>query len=325
MSDFFKEDKGKTTVEVLQTCVPVIMFNPDALIKMQLFIENCTDEIGWLGTAYKEKDCIFVDDMYLFEQEVHSTTTEITPEGLADFAEALLKQENGFEIWNNIKVWGHSHVNMGVSPSGQDNQQMEKFVEGGHDWFIRIIANKKGDIKVDLYEYKLGITYINLPWDVAISKDEEDVIKQINMLEKLLKELRKTEVDKHKEVIVAEINEKVKKKEYAYATIGNNYNQNYLHQYQGYQNPTEKTETKTTKNTVPIIKDETDVDLYFDRRTLLEIADVSFDADKIKTLIRAAGYRDNYFSKAEINRIRARAISVSDSDYMKYYYNNMRD
>ena len=67
------------------------------------------DEVGWLGTVYynSEHNYYFVSDVFLFDQEVHGTTTEITPEGLADFATELLQREDGMEIWNNMKLWGH--------------------------------------------------------------------------------------------------------------------------------------------------------------------------------------------------------------------------
>src|SRR5690606_11009605 len=108
--------------------------------KMFIYVDECNDEIGWLGTAKimegNEHNIVFIDDVFLFDQEVHATTTEITPEGLTEFANELIEMgDKGIEIWNNIKVWGHSHVNLGVSPSGQDDKQMKTFRDGGHDWF----------------------------------------------------------------------------------------------------------------------------------------------------------------------------------------------
>jgi hypothetical protein len=209
--------KGKPTIKVLETCLPKILIKSQALIKMQLFIENCADEIGWLGTAYKQEGYVIIDDMYLFDQEVHSTTTEITPEGLSNFAEELLLQEDGIEIWNNMKVWGHSHVNMSVSPSGQDDSQMDTFSESGHDWFIRIIANKKGELKLDLFDYEAGISYIDLAWKELASNESLEIMKQIEMLQQLLSLQSKKQVESLEPTIVLEIDAKVKKKFTAYS------------------------------------------------------------------------------------------------------------
>ena len=79
---FFNVSTTKTTVDVLQACVPEVIISKEALIKIKLFIQGCNEEIGWLGTAHQEKNTIYITDVMLFEQNVHSTTTEITADGL---------------------------------------------------------------------------------------------------------------------------------------------------------------------------------------------------------------------------------------------------
>ena len=92
----FIQSSTKPSVQVLDTFLPIIIISKDALSKMQLYCELCNTEIGWLGTAfYKDKSVIYIADVFLFKQDVHSTTTEITPEGLSEFAEELLQQEGG--------------------------------------------------------------------------------------------------------------------------------------------------------------------------------------------------------------------------------------
>ena len=233
--NIFKETKTTPTIKVLERAVPVIKINPDALTKMKLFIDNCIDEIGWLGTACKNKNTIYIEDVILFQQEVHSATTEITPEGLAEFAEEIMKQPNGMDVWNNIKVWGHSHVYMTTSPSGQDDKQMETFIEGGHDWFIRIIANKKSELRIDLYDYSIGVIYNDLPWQEYYTNEELILHERINKLYEALGEIQTTRTTKFTDEIKREIAIKVKKK---YTTI-----------WQG-QTPTSKTDLWTnTTNT----------------------------------------------------------------------------
>jgi hypothetical protein len=214
MKSFFKESSTKQSVKVLESCMPQILISSDAIIKMQLFIENCSEEVGWLGTAYLRDGVYYIEDVFLFEQEVHATTTEITPEGLSDFAMELLQQPDGVEIWNNMKVWGHSHVNMGVTPSGQDDAQMVTFKEGGHDWFIRLIANKKGDLKIDLYEYTNGLIYLDLPWEVVINENEDNIQAQIAILEEQLTLLRAEQSELNTIGISEEMKVKVRKKTY---------------------------------------------------------------------------------------------------------------
>ena len=309
----FKSTTTKPTVQVLDKCIPAIYINPDALVKMQLFVDGCDDEIGWLGTAYKNKDYILIDDVFLFDQDVHSTTTEITPEGLSNFAEELLKQSDGVEVWNNMKVWGHSHVRMSVSPSGQDNSQMETFSENGHDWFIRIIANKNGAMRVDLYEYTLGIIYNDLTWYEALSAEERKILRQIDELETQLDNLRKDRKKKFEEEIKKDIVKKVKKKSYAWSNQ-NQYGQTYIvkdGKIMNLNNTTNNTEDSgfKKKDEVKEIEEDdediliSDLDIYryLDNDTLLEIGECD-SFKEIEEVLMVYGYA-NVFSKSDKQRI----------------------
>jgi len=256
----FKQDTSKPSVKVLERFMPLVIISKEALIKMQLYVEGCSNEIGWLGTAIKNNDNIFfIDDVFLFEQDVHSTTTEITPEGLTAFAEELLQQPNGVEIWNNIKVWGHSHVNMSTFPSTQDDKQMETFSEGGHPWFLRIIANKKGDITIDLYDYEHGIIYSNLPWWEEVSDAEREIEKQITELKKQLANINLSIIETLKPSIADEIKQKVKFKT---QVIGFN---NYNNMWNDWYNQSDD----------GLIENEQDVLAIFSDDALMEIAQCS--------------------------------------------------
>lgn len=215
---YFKSTTVKPTVKILEVTTPKMLISSTALTKMKLYVDKCTNEVGWLGTAYKvdknKQTYYMIDDVFLFDQETHATTTEITPEGLSQFAEELLNQKDGMEIWNNMKVWGHSHVKMGTTPSGQDDHQMDTFAKNGHDWSIRIIANQHGSMRLDLYQYELGIIYSDIPWERAYSPEELEIAKQIEALQKQLSFLNE---DKEKTLdlyISEEIKVKVRPKNY---------------------------------------------------------------------------------------------------------------
>lgn len=214
MSELKERLNPQTKVEVLSSAMPYVLIDGDALRTMQLYIEECPDEIGWLCSATRSGRAITIHQTYLFEQEVHSTTTEITPDGLAKFGEELLAQPDGMDIWNSIKAWGHSHVNMGITPSAQDNTQMNTFKEGGHDWFVRIIGNKKGDMKIDIYDYEHGIIYTDVPWARIASEQEGELQAQLSALQKQMDELKKQLLSDAKEPIKEEIKEKVSKLTY---------------------------------------------------------------------------------------------------------------
>lgn len=211
----FKERiSAKTSVQVFQS--PEVLISSYALNKMDILVQENSNEVGWFCTAERSDNVILIKDTLLFDQEVASTTTEITPEGLAKYGEKLLTLSDGMEIWNSIKVWGHSHVKMSVSPSVQDNEQMEAFSEGGHDWFIRIIANKSGELKVDLYDYLIGVIYHDLRWGIIGTQKEEQIKNEINNLYKKLGIIQQENKQKIEEEIKREIKEKVNTKHYTY-------------------------------------------------------------------------------------------------------------
>ena len=90
-------------IKMMRGFEPIVEINNIALQKMNEYTNQSNEEIGWLGTARKLEDKHYIiDDVFLFRQEVHSTTTEITVEGLSEFCQELMMRENGMEIWNNM-------------------------------------------------------------------------------------------------------------------------------------------------------------------------------------------------------------------------------
>lgn len=160
--------------------MPNIVIEQTALEKMKAYVTYCDKEIGWLGTATQQGNTITIHDMFLFEQEVHETTCEINEQAVAKwYEEMLITHENGIEIVNTMRVWGHSHVNMSVSPSGQDDTQFSELIKGVNDFFIRIIANKKGEMRLDYHDVVDNITFYNIEWATEVSIDLKEIQKEI--------------------------------------------------------------------------------------------------------------------------------------------------
>jgi hypothetical protein len=144
---------------------PLIYVEPIALDKMALYVQGCNKEIGWLGHVERLDNVFLIRDVYLFKQEVHATTCEINPEGLADFVTEMYVNHGDIadDVLNNLRLWGHSHVNMSVSPSGQDDTQINTFKDA-NPWFIRVIANKAGEMEFSIYDFEQGIKFKNVKW-----------------------------------------------------------------------------------------------------------------------------------------------------------------
>ncbi|MEG1733050.1 MAG: hypothetical protein RR252_07860, partial [Longicatena sp.] len=302
----------KTTVEIFEK-EPMIYVDNDALGKMKTYIDECSDEIGWLGTVSKEDNNMYlIKDAYLFKQEVHAVTCEITTEGLTDFANEILVLDNGVDIWNDMKLWGHSHVNMSVSPSGQDNEQMKMFKNCGHDFFIRVIANKKGDMEFTLYDFDKSLIYKDVKWGIYYNDTEIwEIQNQISVLQAQLEKLKSPNIDVN--YIKQEMKQKVTKKAYAattntwkkgattYSTQKGWYDDIEYDRYGSKKNKVEKSEDETylktvAKNFVNACK-----------REQYEIMDAYFTLDEIEeyadsTYVRIVqDIEDTYFEKITIS------------------------
>lgn len=291
---FKQRPKADTKVGVVKEFAPRIGIQSDALAKMQIYVQQCSDEVGWLGTAYLDEKnrFILIKDVYLFDQDVHGTTTEITPEGLSNFAEELLSMgDKGVEIWNSLKVWGHSHVNMTVSPSGQDDRQMVTFQEGGHDWFIRLIANKKGDMKLDLYDYKSGITYIDLPWIELATDEEEELQAEIEQLYMQLDLIKATRVQQYEESIKTEMKQKVRK---IVPNWGMPLKKTYV--------PVVPAPVSQKKTSLNVFDMDSQVYEYFNAPDLLALSEVCDTHEELVKELEEHGYY-NFFSPTDIARI----------------------
>ena len=162
--------KANTKVKSIMA-PPYVLLEPLAIAKMNKIIDECADEVGWFGVATRpEPGIIHISDIYLPKQVVNGATCEIDPQGLAELATEILALPDGMDVYNNLNMWGHSHVNMGVSPSGQDEKQFMELVSTAahNDWFVRVIANKKGEMKIDLLDTTSGLLWEDLEWEMHV-------------------------------------------------------------------------------------------------------------------------------------------------------------
>lgn len=147
--------------------LPRVLLTRDAYEDMFCLVVECGKEVGWVGTVERVGRDYLIKEIFLLDQESHATTCEITADGLAEWASNVLSQRpDGMEVVNSIRFWGHSHVNMGTSPSGQDEQQMRIFSESCDDFFIRGILNKAGRMEFTLYIFSIGIEIRDVEWQL---------------------------------------------------------------------------------------------------------------------------------------------------------------
>lgn len=163
---------------------PVVWYDPKAWEKIRHLIAVCEKEVGWLGYVEMLGDDYYITEIFVPAQRVHGAETDISPSAMADLALELMDRDMDP---GKLFYWGHSHVNMGVGPSGQDESQIEEFLESC-PLFIRGIYNKKGASKVDIYDVPNNTIYQtveNEPISILTQAeiDELDAIIKKNVTE----------------------------------------------------------------------------------------------------------------------------------------------
>jgi hypothetical protein len=162
--------------ELKDEAKPVIFFTAKAYLKMTRLIQACKEEIGWHGIVTKiAPNEYLISDILVFPQVV--TGMSVNPDAKA-YAEWLYSHDD--ETFNKIRFHGHSHVNMGVTPSGTDTKYRGDIIDQltSDDFYIFMIINKRNDIELALYDFAANRMYekTDCTIEVLLSDDKNDTI-----------------------------------------------------------------------------------------------------------------------------------------------------
>lgn len=139
-----------------------VMISQEAWRDMQMIVALSDKEVGWLGevTQFENKDEIvyLLETIHVPIQQVHAATCELDAADQSRIAMELKAPEK-------LKLWGHSHVNMPTSPSGQDLSEFKERCNITNDFSIMLIINKKDAVTAYIYNKMYNITVE----DVAVS------------------------------------------------------------------------------------------------------------------------------------------------------------
>lgn len=149
---------------------PKIIFDQLAWIKITSVISRLTTEIGWHGVVERNGEEFRITDILFYPQRV----TEVT----------ITTDENEYTKWRdelpdeqftNLRFHGHSHVNMGVSPSGVDRrewndklEQLPSVRDDDRKYYIFAIFNKSLAIHLELYDASTMIKYSENDCDIIV-------------------------------------------------------------------------------------------------------------------------------------------------------------
>ena len=128
---------------------------------MRKLVDDTSTEIGWYGTVTKYpglNEVYVIEDIIVYPQKVTGATCVQDDDKMFEFEMSLTTEQV-----NHKRFHGHSHVNMGVTPSGVDEQFYQDILSQVNDYFIVTITNKRNEYTVRFYDMANNILYSDLP------------------------------------------------------------------------------------------------------------------------------------------------------------------
>jgi len=148
----------------------VVWLTQEAYRKILALVMDFPDEIGWHGTVSRSKDDEYIiNDIYVYPQEVTGSTVNTEQES---YTKWLYELDD--DTFNTLRMQGHSHCNMGVSPSGVDDKHRQSILAQleKNMFYIFQIWNKSLSVHTLIYDMSRNILYEDNDIDVKILGDE---------------------------------------------------------------------------------------------------------------------------------------------------------
>jgi len=166
-----------------------ISFSIPAYLKMTKLIDSFSSEIAWHCTVRRDEEhpeVFHVDDVFVSPQKVTGATVNSDQQ---EYEQWLCTLPD--EVFNNLRMQCHSHVNMACSPSSVDRQHwsgvLNALVDEGDVFYIFMIWNKKLQYTCQVYDMTNNTYYDgedvevfadNMGVDLsAFLKSAQDVVK----------------------------------------------------------------------------------------------------------------------------------------------------
>ncbi|MBU0691488.1 hypothetical protein KKC97_10390 [bacterium] len=134
-----------------------------AMQKLWLWADMAKGEFSCLGLVDDIRDAntgavtaLIVTDFILIKQQSSSDETELDP---AAVAELLMELETQGIDGNKLRCWCHSHGDLSVFFSGQDDRCIEGLANG--EWLLSLVVNKQRDSMIRLDQFHPCHLYVS--------------------------------------------------------------------------------------------------------------------------------------------------------------------
>lgn len=149
-----------------QSAEPQVFITSEAYIKMRTLVDKTSTELGWYGFVSKLPglDNVYViEDIIVYPQKVTGATCEQDEDRMFEFEMSLTTEQVRAR-----RFQAHSHVNMGVTPSGVDEAFYQDLLSQVRDYYIIMVTNKRGDNHIRFYDIENNIVYTELELKILL-------------------------------------------------------------------------------------------------------------------------------------------------------------
>ena len=158
---------------------PTIFIRANAYLKMQELVMQSDVEISWHGLVKRdiEKNAYLIYDILVFPQVNSATSTNTDQTEYAKWVQEIMMDEDESKF-DDMRMHGHSHVNMNVFSSGVDDEYQKNLITNikDGDYYIFLILNKKHDICALLYDYNQQILFETKDLNIRVITDTNESI-----------------------------------------------------------------------------------------------------------------------------------------------------
>lgn len=150
-----------------------LYFTPKAYVKMINLVQEFDKEIAWHGIAERfdseSEDAYLISDILVYPQNVTGASVTTDQEAYQTWL-----YERDDDSFNNIRMQGHSHVNMSTSPSTVDTALYEDILSQltPDSFYIFLIWNKRQEKTIKIYDMQKNLLFETA--DVTIDIVDED-------------------------------------------------------------------------------------------------------------------------------------------------------
>ncbi len=162
-----------------------LFFDERAWQKMNTLVREFSSEVAWHGTAKRgENDDYIISDIIVYPQEVTGATVNTDQ---TEYEKWLMTLDD--ENFNNLRMQGHSHVNMSTTPSSVDISHQERILDQleNNMFYIFLIWNKRGEKTIKIYDLAKNILFETADVEVRIIREENGLEEFLESAKKAVK------------------------------------------------------------------------------------------------------------------------------------------